>query len=122
MSIIDLKFLKPNALRDGFKNYLCSFCRKFYKGRAGGSAVLQVLVRIFEKMLYAIYRPLPSATHLPRKVSGPKPKFVKILSDRETKMCIADGTGGESKEDKMQAAKKIRGVESTKLVRGPLVR
>ena len=30
---------------------LCTFCRKFYKGGGGGSAVLQVLVRIFEKML-----------------------------------------------------------------------
>ena len=28
---------------------MCTFCRKFYKGGEGGSAVLQVLVRIFEK-------------------------------------------------------------------------
>ena len=38
-------------LREGFKNYQCTFCRKFYKGGGGGSAVLQVLVRIFEKIL-----------------------------------------------------------------------
>ena len=30
---------------------MCTFCRKFYKGGEGGSAVLQVLVRIFEKKL-----------------------------------------------------------------------
>ena len=48
----DSKFYKyVNALREGFKNYLCTFCRKFYKGGEGGSAVLQVLVRIFEKKL-----------------------------------------------------------------------
>ena len=28
---------------------MCTFCRKFYKGGEGGSAILQVLVRIFEK-------------------------------------------------------------------------
>ena len=42
---------KQLYLRDGFKNYLCTFCRKFYKGGGGGSAVLQALVRIFEKIL-----------------------------------------------------------------------
>ena len=34
-------------LRDSLKNYLCIFCRKFYRGGEGGSVVLQVLVIIF---------------------------------------------------------------------------
>ena len=30
---------------------MCTFCRKFYKGGGGGSVILQVLDRNFEKML-----------------------------------------------------------------------
>ena len=44
-----VKGIQDALLREGFKNYLCTFCRKFYKGGGGGSAVLQVI--IFEKML-----------------------------------------------------------------------
>ena len=26
-------FRKPKTVREGFKNYVCTFCKKFYKGR-----------------------------------------------------------------------------------------
>ena len=78
-----LKLPRPIAIRDGFKNYLCNFCRKFYKGGKRGFGRSTSLIQNFwknakrdpyapihpemKRTIFSLYR--PPLSHSPTKKS-----------------------------------------------------
>ena len=80
-----MNIMNTNFCQTQFQKLSVYFLQKILQRGGGGSAILQVLVRIFGKMLkmhqmlqfiqkfFPPFQTLPlSATHPPRKVSGPK--------------------------------------------------